>query len=535
LKPKPTGIRVQDVQILLQQALVHGLAREAWATVDPGRVLSIHIRPFPAIRSVEVEAPEGWRKAIQAAVAENVKVGEPFNPQVFGRMISQLVYGFLMEGGPLVDARGSAFDPETGHLHIIIVEPLVTKVEARIPPGSGVDEAHLLRLLGELKGRPFRPNDLQNHIVLVEHRLRLAELRYQIRPDGLGGTAITLVPVPQQQERLDISLGYESTLGGQVGLTYQALNLGFKGAEVELSAASNRLQDQASLSLRSPFGFSPGAGMEVAADYWRERLNIALPWAVPELAGDGRDALISVSDLTLKTYFRFSTLGTGKMSLDLGRRNSAFQEASQRRAQSQEFAFLSGEWDNFDRYTLPREGLLLRTRFGTGHAEGGELEGATFQQSYFRARGLQSFGEHVGADLDLEWGQGRRLPLDRWWALGGPSFVIGSNSLGFLAPNFAAVRFGIPLRLYLGLGLTVEVVPRFDLARMAPDPSSLLKQEVAISAQGTGLLVRTTLSNFYVELSYGFLKERTPQVSGRAVGSFNVLIGTQPFDLWKRH
>ena len=56
-----------------------------------------------------------------------------------------------------------------------------------------------------------------------------------------------------------------------------------------------------------------------------------------------------------------------------------------------------------------------------------------------------------------------------------------------------------------------------------------------VRAQGTGLLLRTTLSNFYVELSYGFLKVRTPQDGGRAVGSFNVLIGTQPFDLWKRH
>jgi predicted acylesterase/phospholipase RssA len=535
LNPGPEGIRVQDVQILLQQALVHGLAREAWATVDPDRVLTIHIRPFPAIRSVEVEAPEGWRQAIRAAVADTVKVGEPFNPQGFGRMISQLVYGFLMEGGPLVDARGSGFDPETGHLHIIIVEPLITKVEARITPGSGVDEAHLLRLLGGLEGHPFRPDELQNRVALAEHRLHLAELRYQVRPDGQGGTAITLVPVPQRQDHLDISLGYESTLGGQVGLTYQAINLGFKGTELELSAASNRLQQQATLSLSRPFGFSPGAGIEVAADYWKQRLGVPLPWQVPELVGDGLDALMSVSDLTLKTYFRFSNLGTGKVSLDLGRRDSAFQEYGQRRSQSQESAFLSGEWDNFDRYTLPREGLLLRGRFGMGHADEGDLAGATFQQGYFRARGLRSFGEHAGVDLDLEWGQGRRLPLDRWWALGGPSFVIGSNSLGYLAPNFAAVRFGIPLRLYLGLGLTVEVVPRFDMAWMAPDPSSLLKPEVAIRAQGTGLMMRTTLSDFYVELAYGFLKERTPQESGRAVGNFNVLIGTQPFDLWKRH
>ena len=535
LKPSQAGVRVQDAQILLQQALVHGLAQEAWATVDPDRVLTIHIRPYPAVRSVEVEAPEGWRKSIQAAVAETVKVGEPFNPQVFGRMMSQLVYRFLMEGGPLVDARGSGFDPGTGHLHIIIVEPLITKVEARIIAGSAVDEIHLLRLLGELKGHPFRPDDLQNRVALAEHRLHLAELRYQIRPDGQGGTAITLVPVPQERERLDISLGYESTLGGQVGLTYRALNLGFQGTEVELSAARNRLQEEAALTLKSPFGFSPGAGMEVGADYWRQRLDSPIPWKVPELVGAGLDARLSVSDLTLKTYFRFSNLGTGKISLDLGRRDSAFQEYDQRASQSQESVFLTGEWDNFDRYTLPREGLLLRARFGMGHADAGDLEGATFQQSYFRARGLKSFGEHFGADLDLEWGQGRHLPLDRWWALGGPSFVIGSSALGFMAPNFAAVRFGVPLRLYMGLGLTVEVVPRFDMAWMAPDPSSLLKPAVALSAEGTGLMVRTTLSNFYVELAYGFLKERTPQDSGRTVGSFNMLIGTQPFDLWKRH
>jgi hypothetical protein len=440
-----------------------------------------------------------------------------------------------MEGSPLVDARGSAFDPQTGHLHITLKEPLISKVEVRVPPGLWVDEAHLLRLLGELQGHPFRPAELQNRVALAEHRLHLAELRYQIRPDGQGGTTITLIPVPQQQDRLDISLGYETTLGGQLGLSYKALNLGFKGAEVELSAARNRLQEQASLALRSPFGFSPGAGMEVAANYWEQRLEVPLPWLVPELPGDGLDARISASDLLLKTYFRFSNLGTGKVSLDLGHRDSAFREYGQRRTQSQDSAFLSGEWDNFDRFTLPREGLLLRARFGAGHAHAGELPGATFQQNYLRARGLSSFGDALGADLDLEWGQGRSLPLDRWWVLGGSSFVIGSQSASFMAPNFAALRFGIPFRLYMGLGLTVELVPRFDLAWVARDPATLLKTEGAPRAQGTGLLLRTTLSNFYVELSYGFLKLSSSPENGKATGSFNILIGTQPFDLWKRH
>ena len=534
LKPAEGGIWVRDIQVLLQQVLVHGLAQDAWATLDPGRILTIHLKPYPAVTAVEVDAPEAWRSGARSAAAQVFKVGEPFNPELFGRLMGQLVYQHLMEGAPLVDARGSGFNVDSGRLHILLEEPLVSSVEIRQVPGFSVDGIHLMQMLGELKGRPFRPALLQQRIALVEHRLHLTELRYQIRPDGQGGAAILLTPIAQHRERLDLSVGYETTLGGQVGMAYRALDLGFKGTEVELKGARNRLQQQAVLTLRSPFGFSTGAGMEAGATYWQQRMEAPLLWKPPELVGDGMEARVSVSDLTLRTYFRFSNLGTGKVSLDLDRRNAAYLENNQRRARSEDAVFLSGEWDNFDRHTLPREGLLLRARFGMGHAHPGELEGATFQQSYFRARGLTSFGDNFGADLDLEWGQGRHLPLDRWWALGGPSFVIGTRSVGFMVPNFAVVRFGLPLRLYMGLGLTVELAPRFDLAWVAQDPSGLMRSSVSTRAQGMGLMLRTTLSNFYVELSYGFLTLHTLLDNGRAVGSFNVLVGTQPFDLWKR-
>ena len=532
LKPGP-AVRVQDVQILLQQALVHGMTREAWATVDPDRVLTFHLRPYAAVTSLDVQAPAAWRHAIWNLAADTFKLGQPFNPEVFGHLVARLVYGFLMDGSPLVDARKCGFDAQTGCLRIVMEEPLVTRVEVRSAPTS-VDEAHLLRLLGELHGRPLRPVELQKRIALAEHRLHLAELRYQIRPDGEEGSAITLIPVPQQRERLDVSLGYESTLGGQLGLSYRALNLGFKDTELELSGARNRLQEQAALILRGPFGFSTGAGLELTASYWQQRLDVALPWTPQELTGTGRDARISVSDLLLRTYFRFSNLGTGKLSFDLGHRDAAFLDQGQRRSQHQNAVFLSEEWDNFDRYTLPREGLLLRSRFGVGEAAAGVLPGATFQQSYARVRGLVALGENFGTDLDLEWGQGRHLPLDRWWVLGGPSFVIGSRAADFMAPDFAALRLGLPLRLYVGLGLTVEAIPRFDLARLARDGAALGGGTEALKAQGLGLMLRTTLSNFYVELSYGLLKLQTPTDSGRATGTFNVLVGTQPFDLWKR-
>ena len=79
---------------------------------------------------------------LRTAAAAAMKVGEPFNPQVFGRLMSQLVYRFLMEGRPLVDARGSAFDPQTGRLHLALKEPLITKVEVRMPAESGVRFSH---------------------------------------------------------------------------------------------------------------------------------------------------------------------------------------------------------------------------------------------------------------------------------------------------------------------------------------------------------------------------------------------------------
>lgn len=536
LKPMatPAGLQELDAQILLQQILVHGFAREAWATVEADQTLTLHLRPYPKMASVQVEAPDSWAPMVHQLLADELRLGEPFNPHEFGRLMAQLVYRLLMEGSPLVDARGSGFDVDTGCLRIRLREPLVSRLEIWSVPGPKVDEEHLRRLLGGLEERPFRPVDLQQRIAVAEHRLHLAELHYLIRPDGQGGTVLTLIPVPQQQDRLDVSLGYETTLGGQLGLAYHAQNLGFRGGEVEVSAARNRLQEQAGLFLRGPFGFSPGAGLELSASYWQQRLEAPLSWASPALPSGGLGARISASDLMLRTYLRFSNLGTGKLTLDLSRRNAAFREEGLRQTQLQDAVFVAGEWDNFDRHTLPRQGLLLRTRFGVGELKAGDLASGSFRQAYFRARGLRPVTESFGLDLDLEWGYGRQLPLDRWFVLGGPSFVIGSRSVGYLAPNFAAARLGLPFRLYGGLGLTLEVVPRVDFARVSREPGDLFRTTATYRAQGTGLMLRTTLSNFYVEVSYGFIGLATPTASQPRVGSFNVLIGSLPFDLWKR-
>ncbi|HEX9082926.1 MAG TPA: hypothetical protein VF768_11650, partial [Holophagaceae bacterium] len=240
-------------------------------------------------------------------------------------------------------------------------------------------------------------------------------------------------------------------------------------------------------------------------------------------------------DADLRAFVRFGNLGTGKATLDLIRRSAGFLEQGQSRSRRENAAVLGGEWDNFDHHTLPRQGLLLRGRYGLGTSESDFDPGGTFRQGYLRARGLQTFGEHVGGDLDLEWGYGENLPLDRWWAVGGPDFVLGSTTLAFLTPNFAAARIGLPVRFDAGLGLTLEFEPRFDFAQAAPRATELWRAGARIQAQGVGAVLRTTLVNFYyLELAYGFLRLDAPGFHQPATGHFSFLIGTQPFDLWRR-
>lgn len=538
--PGDWPFHAQEVMAFLQQVLVHGWAREAWAEVRPGSGgsrLVVHLELYPPVKSVVVEAPAAWRPRIERGLSARVPRGERFNPEAFGQFLSELVYSLVMDDAPLVDVRGSGFDPATGVLRVVAREPRMTAVEVRPSEGRPVDAAPLRRLLAPLEQAPLRTDVLQKRVALAEHRTHLERLRSQIVPVDrtLEAAKLEVTPEPLPSHRLDLSLGYESNLGGQVGLVYRGLDLGFRGTELELRAAKNRLQEQAGLALRWPFGFAPGAGLEVRAGAWRQRLETVLPWSLPEVQMGQPDSRMTASDLELLGYIRFSNLGTGKATLDLSRRRAEYLGAGLTRRRDEEAAFLNAEWDNDDHHTLPREGLLLRARYGLGEAKPSFDPGGSFRQAYLRARGLHAFGEHLGADLDLEWGYGHRLPLDRWWPLGGPAFVLGSSALSFLAPNFGAIRVGLPVRFDAGLGLTLEVEPRVDVAQVAPEAAGLWQSGTRIQAHGAGVLLRTTLVNlYYLELSYGFLRLDGPGIHQPATGHFNLLIGTQPFDLWRR-
>jgi hypothetical protein len=135
-----------------------------------------------------------------------------------------------------------------------------------------------------------------------------------------------------------------------------------------------------------------------------------------------------------------------------------------------------------------------------------------------------------GLDLDLEWGYGDRLPVDRWWTLGGTSFLVGSTSMGYLAPDFMVGRLGVPVLIPGPYGLSFQAIPRFDYGVLAGGPGSLFS---STRGQAAGLILRTILARFYVEVSYGFLRTSEGQGWSRPSGAFTALIGTQPFDIWR--
>ena len=544
----PDGqLRRQDVIIALQQLLLHGWAKEAKGTVvevEGEPVVRLDVTPFARVQALAVQGPERMLGQLEADLRARFPLGEPFNPETFGTFLGRWVHRFMEEGTPLVDVRGSGFNDATGELTLVVREPQIRAISVK-----GTAHAATIKYIGVLMepllGQRLHTEQLRKFINLAEHRLHLQELRYQLRPLRLDApreaeeqVELVLVPVHHQTQSLDLNLGYETTLGFESGFTYRSLNFGGGGVEVEVSGARNRLQDRAYLALRGPLLNSlPGAGLELWASSYRQRLDTALSFPSAELPGSTVDARIGKLDLGMGWFARFGNLGQGKVELNGSMRQAVFTAEAERGIRHQRTVELSTEWDNFDRHTFAREGLMLRGRYGIGESLPGLEPAGLFRYGYLRARGLTTFGSpmagaNFGLDLDLEWGYGNRLPLDRWWTLGGNSYILGSKSLSYMTPNFLLARFGIPLRVAGPFGTSLQVIPRVDYGFSAGDAGSLFR---ARRAQGTGLIVRTIFAKFYMEFSYGFLRTWSPATGwGIASGSFNTLIGTQPFDLWKR-
>lgn len=537
LQRPPGELKVQELLVGLQQLLVRGAVREATAELrlEAGqRVLHLNLVPWPTVKAFSLEVPEAWLPGVRSALA-GLPLGRPFNPRTLGEIVSGLVHTWVAEGHPLMDVRGTGFDADTGVLTVRVAEPKVRSISVQPPEGRRINERYLASQMLSLQGKPLEIGELQRNVGLVEQRLHLAELRHYLLPVAQDPTQVDLllVPMPQERQRLEFSLGWESTLRGQGALAYRAFGLGSFASELEVVATRNRLDTGISATVRGPFQALLGAGLEVEGASFKHRregarLFGAWPGLGSSLAGDWR-----TDQAILRTYARFGASGTGKVSFE-GAWRRTYQAWSGQAPEARTDLALAGslEWDSLDRHTLPTEGRVFRA-----HMEGGRSQGPfgarDFRQEYFRARSLWALGRRVSLDLDAEVGASRELQPTQAWSLGGPGFVIGTSAHGALAPQFAVVRLGLPIRLEGPFGTTLQLGPRLDAARLAATFPGL-GGSASGRITGAGLELRTVLLGFTVEAAYGWARTEGPGLTSRTVGSFNFQIGTLPFDLWRQ-
>jgi hypothetical protein len=387
-----------------------------------------------------------------------------------------------------------------------------------------------------LEGAPLNARTIFQRLAVAESRLNLEEL-------ALGGTltprgpAMVLTPLPKDKVRFDVSLAYESTWGFHAGVGTFVKNLFGSGNSLEFQGSTNLLQDQADLDFRRAFHAAPRSGAIVFARHFAQRhaaRGLQEPRALPEAAGPLADRTLRARDAGLGFYQRFGNRDQGLWRVDLSRRWTAFLPAAEGVATPAEDALaVSAEWDSFDRYTFPTSGTLLRLSAGEGRPRGDAEPRHTHRHLYLRARQVLALTPALAASLDMESGLGWRLPVDRWYSLGGPAFLMGSRSADFLAPNFVLLRAGFPIRVAGIFGLQAQLEPRWDMGYLGAAEPALLREGLRVRA--VGLALRTEVGRFYVEIAAGRTETaREGQPFESRGTNLNLLVGTRPFDLWKR-
>jgi hypothetical protein len=388
-----------------------------------------------------------------------------FDPLRLARALDAVLVQATLSYRPLVDFAGTSF--RDGVLDVRCEEARVARVE--IAGGRPADRRYLARLMEGLEGQPLNARTVFQRLAVAESRLSLDEL-------VMGGTltpsgpALSLTPVPRSRVDFDVSLAFESTWGLHVGLGSLWNNLLGSGNSLELTASTNRLQERVELDFRRAFPAFPRTGLTLSARHFAQRFlpeGLEEPALLAPLSSFLADRTLRTRDLSLGVFQRFGGRDQGLWRLEASRRWTAlqpgFEEGGRPSFQGLQ-TFL--EWDSFDRYAFPTAGTLARISAGEGRDR---TEGSgRYRHAYLRLRHVAPLGRRLGASLDLESGLGWDLPLDRWHSLGGPSFLQGTRSAGYLAPNFALVRFGLPIRVAGLFGLQAQLEPRWTRATSAP-------------------------------------------------------------------
>lgn len=531
--PPDGPIRFKDLYRLLRR-LHHGLPlADAWVELpaDPQLPARLHTVTQPVVQRVDIHLPEGLtplesRRFRERVAVPGLRPGDPFSPVALDACLAEFPLYAGIPRTAYLRFTGTAFDPATG---VLTFQGRAVNLE-QIEVYPEFWEAPFHRFFRDMVGQPLRPGDLVQRIDRA--RIRFGITRFGSTHDtGTTAAGVRLKLFPERETSMALSLApaYENSWGAHLGIGAEVRNPFGVPVAVTADGAVNSLQKRGSLQINRELTWLPGFGYMGYWDNSRQRFGDDL-LLVEGPPSELKDLVIRHQGLGFGLWARFGGNDHGMVRLGAEERRSSFTTSTLDSSRGLERTVqASVEWDDLDFHTLPREGSLLRLRGGRSfHVENG-IDPFTF--GYARLRHIVRMPAlPFSLDFDAETALGWNTPLPRWYTLGGGDSIIGTRGAAYLLPNAAIGRFGVPFSSISVFGIGVQVVPRLDWGRFSLNPNELSRGPRIF---GKGLVLRSIVRSFHVEMSFGQTESRGGFPPGtRKASEFTLLIGTRPFDLW---
>lgn len=533
--PAEGPIRRTDLYRLLRRLQQNAPLSEAWIEppMDPSQAATLKVNVQAEVRSIEWQLPpdlpaRDLEECRQILEASPLKTGSPFNAHAFDDLINALTIRTPWKNEAMLAFKGSGFDAKTGALRLVGEELRIKSILVAEGSLKKPMDAYLKRIT-EKRTSPSIFLKTLDHASVRFHLTELGESPVQSGPEG---PVLTLKPKQDKSILLAFSPAYESNWGAHLGMDAQLQNSILPSISIGLHGAINSLQSRGSIILEKELNTFPGFSFGLYGNTLKQEFGTDVFLLTP-LPGTG-SLNIHRSALGLGLSSRFGERDTGQYGLRVEQERydwdvpGAYNAPPEQDRTAQ--AFL--EWDDLDFHTLPTHGTLFRIRGGASFDDKSEVQ--PFQFGYLRFTHLytpEALG--LGFQFDAEGAFGWNTPLPRWNIIGGSDSIIGTKGAAYLLPNIGILRLGMPFTSTVSaFGFSVQVVPRVDWGRFSAQPNELSSGARIL---GVGVLLRSIVQSFYVELALGQTQTRNDSATGTQKNTeLTILIGTRPFDIWKQ-
>lgn len=371
-------------------------------------------------------------------------------------------------------------------------------------------------------------------LLLAEKRAGLEELKLSTQP-GSDGRTLLVTPVPDDRTTVDGILAYESSWETRFAVAARTSRAFGSDCGINLRASTDKLRDTLELDITRVLGAWPRVGWRLFGAIDERQPPPAThqpPFAAYPAAWTQSHTSFREQSAGLGLFARIGLDDRGLLAVEYSRRWSSLHPtlAGVPLPRLDQFQ-VACEWDSFDRYLFPTEGALLRLRLGQGWQDAHDLPRVTdpYQFAYARVRRLWPLAAWGSLDGDLETGLGWKLPMARWYTMGGPAFLAGTLSGCMTTPNFALARIGLPLHAVTVFGVNLQVVPRVDAGYVGAARPGQWRESAFV--KGASLSLRSEIGRWYAEVALG--RWFSSDAAGVEKNRINILLGAHPNDLWK--